>query len=355
MQSDLAPATGYISVAVRQAPLPSPNSSIVLKQSVLPEAAALSLPVRCFGPQCEVPPWLLQPWLTLQRAAQRERPVGARLADLSQVGMELDQLFVEHLPADADWFQGSDGQGAGRANRLARWVDGVIGEAEALFQHQLRPDLASLGIVIKPVVQLDEWQRTRLQEYFSQRIYPLLTPLAVDPGRPFPYISSDSLNLLVELRSPERASSQQRASLFARIKIPRITPQLVSVASTPVSTGRATASRPAVYVCSADLVRYFVHHLFPGMSLRHVYFFRLVRGQQPIPGTTLTSHTHPRRQEDAPAVRLEVERRIAPSVLDWLVDHLALPKFAVSRHDRLFDWSCLPYLAATTQAVEAAG
>jgi polyphosphate kinase len=281
--------------------------------------------------------------------------VGARLADMVQVGKELDQLFVEHLPQEAEWLQRIDGFGTGRPDRLTRWVDGVIGEAEALFQHQMRPDLAALGIVIKPVVQLDEWQRTWLHEYFVQRVYPILTPLAVDPGRPFPFISSESLNLLVELRRPERARSQQRASLFARIKIPHITPRLVAVPTRPLRAAGPAVNNTQLYVCSADLVRFFVHHLFPGMPVRHVNFFRLVRGETPLPGTVLGVSAHHHRQEEKPVVRLEVERRIVPSVLDWLTDHLNLPRFAVARHDRLFDWSCLPYLVAMTGEATAAG
>lgn len=311
----------------------------------------MSLPARCFGPQPNLPDWLLQPWLTLQNAAQRMRPVGARLADLTQVGEELDLLFTEHLPREAGWLYAHDGSGTARTDRLARWVDGVIGEAEALYQHQIRPDLAGLGIVVKPVVQLDEWQRAWLHRYFSQRVYPLLTPLAVDPGRPFPYISSDSLNLLVELRKPERASSQQRAPLFARVKVPRSTPRLVPVPTTPRRVGGVSTEMPAVYVCSADLVRFFVHHLFPGMPVRHVYFFRLIRSEQPLPGSQRAGSPRHRREEDQPVARLEVERRIVPHVLDWLVDHLALPGYAVAQHDRLFDWSCLPTLMATVQGL----
>jgi hypothetical protein len=88
--------------------------------------------------------------------------------------------------------------------------------------------------------------------------------------------------------------------------------------------------------------------------VRHVYFFRLVRGEQPLPGGQPAAPVRHRRQEDKPVARLEVERRIAPPVLDWLVDHLALPCYAVAHHDRLFDWSCLPRLAEIVQGVTPA-
>ncbi|MCC6457134.1 MAG: hypothetical protein IT328_19425 [Caldilineaceae bacterium] len=310
----------------------------------------LSLPARCFGAHRQLPEWLLQPWQLLQRAGKRRRPLAARLADLTNVAKALDDLFAIHLPAHADWFQSSEAAGLSIAESMPRWVDGLIGEATSLFLHQLRPDLVAEGITIKSVVQLDEWQRDWLHQHFMQRIYPLLTPLAVDPGRPFPFISSDSLNLLVELRRVEdgpSGSPAERGALFARVKVPRATPRLVAV---PTSPGSPVDNAPTLYVCSADLVRFFVHHLFPGMPVRHVYLFRVVRGEQPLPGATRAGSTRTRRQEDKPVVRLDVEQRMAEPVLKWLLEHLRVPRYALAQHDRLFDWSCLPDLAARVEA-----
>lgn len=312
-----------------------------------------NLPERCFGADRQLPPWLLQPWLSLQSAAQRRRPLAERLADLSNVAQALDDLFATHLPANAAWFQSAEAAGLSIAEHLPRWVDELIGEATSLFLHQLRPELVAEGVYVRSVAQLDEWQRDWLHQHFMQRIYPLLTPLAVDPGRPFPYISSDSLNLLVELHRVEGIHSGNlvdRTSLFARVKVPRATPRLVAVPTQP-SSGLS----PTVYVCSADLVRYFVHHLFTGMPVRHVYLFRLVRGEQPLPGANPVSLTRTRRQEDKPVVRLDVEQRMGAPVLNWLMEHLRLPQYALAQHDRLFDWSCLPDMAEKVESQKQQG
>lgn len=302
-----------------------------------------NLPDRCFGVDRELPAWLNHPWQLLQNVAQRRRPLPDRLTDLIQVAHAIDALFVEHLPAGSAWFQSPQAAGLSIEEHIPRWVDELIGEATSLFMRQLRPELLTEGIDVRSVAQLDEWQREWLYEHFMQRIYPLLTPLAVDPGRPFPYISSDSLNLLVELHRVEGTRSVnlgERNSLFARVKIPRSTPRLVSVPSSP-----STGFSPTVYISSADLVRYFVGSLFPKMPLRHVYLFRLVRGEQPLPGVC-TKALRPRRQEDKPVVRLDVEQRMGAPVLRWLMDHLHLPQYALAQHDRLFDWACLPDLVA---------
>ena len=283
----------------------------------------------------------MQPALTLEAVARRERPLAARLHDLVQVLDEVDDLFTVHLPAQAQWFQSS-----ARAESVARWVDTLFVEAAILLRRQILPDMADAGLAIQPVVKLDEAQRAWLRQHFDRRIYPLLTPLAVDPGRPFPFISSESLNLLVELRKPD-ARRMGAPSLLARVKIPTTTPRLIAV---PARPGEAPVDgEPAAvgaYVCAADVVRFFVHHLFPGMPVRRVYLFRVVRGDTPLPGTALNGSHRPRREESRPAVRLDAEQRMEPEVLDWLVEHLRLPAYAVARHDGLAEWACLPNLAS---------
>jgi polyphosphate kinase len=315
-------------------------------------ADSFALPVRCFGADQQLPVWLLHPWQLVQRASQRRRSLAARLADLSKVTQALDDLFAIHLPEQAGWFDGAEATGLSISESIPKWVDGIISEATMLFLRQLRPDLLAKGVCIKPVAQLDEWQRDWLHQHFMQRIYPLLTPLAVDPGRPFPFISSHSLNLLVELRRPESghgSSAVERSSLYARVKVPRSTPRLIAVPTQQGMQGGKAASSPTIYVCSVDLVRFFIHHLFPGMPVRHVSIFRIVRGEQTLPGVTRSASMRVRRQDDQPVVRLDVEHGMSAPVLNWLVDHLNVPHYAIAHHDRLVDWTCLPYLAASVE------
>jgi polyphosphate kinase len=353
MNTDPAIASGYRSHSPSNAQILSrPVVNFPRERAYVPTSTTVwpNLPERCFGADRHLPEWLIRPWLLLQDAAQRRRPLSERLTDLNQVAQSLDDLFAVHLPAEAGWFQSKEAAGLSISEHIPRWVDELIGEATSLFMHQLRPELLTKGIYVRSVAQLDEWQRDWLHQHFMQRIYPLLTPLAVDPGRPFPYISSHSLNLLVELHRVEGVRSGNlvdRNSLFARVKIPRSTPRLVAVPTHPSST-----FSPTIYVCSADLVRYYVRHLFTGMPVRHVYLFRVVRGDQPLPGVCASAATRPRRQEDKPVVRLDVEQRMGAPVLNWLMEHLRLPRYALAQHDRLFDWSCLPDLAAWEELLQ---
>jgi polyphosphate kinase len=268
---------------------------------------------------------------------------------------DVEQFVTTQLPEVVAWFEGPE---AGRLTlpaALPVWTETLLAEASVLLRGRLAPELAAAGVEIRPVVQVDEWQRAWLHRYFTRRVYPLLTPLAVDPGRPFPYISSDSVNLLVELRRPESARTAirgERGELFARVKIPPATPRLVAVPAHPAHFSANGTTQDVRYVSSVDLVRFFVHHLFPGMPVRHVYLFRVVRGPMPLPGATPRPAGRTRRQEDCPVVRLDVERRISGPVLAWLMDHLQVPAHGVTRHESLLEWTNVPHLLAQLEQME---
>lgn len=308
------------------------------------EVTVSALIARCFGAARDLPAWLLQPALTLEAVARRERPLALRLHDLTQVLDEVDDLFAVHLSAQP-WFQAAGGvPSAGET--VTRWVDTLFAEAAILLRRQILPDLMAAGLAVLPVTKLDEMQRGWLHQHFSRRIYPLLTPLAVDPGRPFPFISSASLNLLVELRKPE-ARRTDTPSLLARVKVPTTTPRLIPVPALPgVEPCADDPVTIGAYVCAADVVRFFVHHLFPSMPVRRVYLFRVVRGERSLPGSLPAGSQRPRREESRPVVRLDAEQRMDPELLRWLIEHLRVPTYAVARHDGLSEWACLPNLAS---------
>jgi polyphosphate kinase len=317
---------------------------------------AQGIAARCFGPRRDLPEWLMQPALALQAATDRRRPLAARLADLVAMVEGIDALFTDYLAPNWAWFHPPAMNVPPVHEALPRWVESLYGEAALLMRRHLVPEMADAGIALRPVVQTDESQRAWLHRHFMQRVYPLLTPLAVDPGRPFPFISSESFNLLVEMRRPEQGEETSEAPrLFARVKIPAEVPALITIPA-PVSSRSVETldHRPAtVHVWTADLVRFFVHHVFTGMPLRRVYFFRIVRGETALPGAPRLAPARHRRQEDRPVVRLDVERRMEEPVLAWLLEHLRLPGYAVARHESLPEWHGLSSLLArmTTRTV----
>ncbi|MCW3027843.1 MAG: ppk, partial [Solirubrobacterales bacterium] len=133
------------------------------------------------------------------------------------------------------------------------------------FEGQLRPALADHGIRIVGVEELDSERRTELARHFQKTIFPALTPLAVAPGRPFPYISNLSLSLAVLVRDPVTDQT-----VFARVKVPtEILPRFVTL--------KAPASEPTLLVALEDVIAHHLDALFPGMEIADYDVFRVTR------------------------------------------------------------------------------
>jgi polyphosphate kinase len=218
-------------------------------------------------------------------------------------------------------------------------------QATVLIEGMLAPALAEMGLRIVPVYALDNVQIDSLHDYFLRQVYPLLIPLAVDPGRPFPYISSDSLNLLVELRA-----AGESPTLFARVKVPRVTPRLIGVPQKQPARRThgdgcpAQTCGPLLYVWSADLVRHFIHDLFAGMPVKDVHLFRVLRAQE-CERQNGVGHRAARRNDEQPVVRLDVAATMPDNVLMWLMHHLRVQANAVVQLSRPLETLCLHNLA----------
>lgn len=258
----------------------------------------------------------------LREAQRRDLSLAQRLRAISQMAQATDRLFL--IPTLHQ---------AGGAAETAAAVSLLLQEASQLVQQELGPLFLQQRIYLAPVEQLGEQQRGWLFGYFRERIYPLLTPLAVDPSHPFPYISSDSLNLLILLQQPMRAGLHSPHTLYARLKVPRlVVPRLIHVppliqVDSPVLHNDEDAT---YWVWSEDVVRYFVHELFAGMSVTGIYQFRVLRALLPNDEAE-SSLAEPVRDRTARVVRLDVQRETPPGVLQWLVTRLDVLPHAVFR------------------------
>jgi polyphosphate kinase len=143
---------------------------------------------------------------------------------------------------------------------IAARVRGLLSRQQQLLHEQLLPELADRGVRLVPLEELTASEWVRLDEYFEQQVYPVLTPLAVDPGHPFPYISNLSLSLAVEIRDPVTLEDH-----FARVKVPRSLPRWVKF-------GRVNQFVPLEQLIGINL-----RALFPGMEVLNWYAFRITR------------------------------------------------------------------------------
>src|SRR5579862_1156108 len=132
-----------------------------------------------------------------------------------------------------------------------------------VWEALLRPELARHGIVFLDAGAYDASVSTYLREYFSREIAPVLTPLAFDPGHPFPHISNLSKNLAVVVKHDGRTK-------FARVKLPPVVPRLIPLPA-------AIAPAAATFAFLEDIVCANVESLFPGTSVKGAHLFRIIR------------------------------------------------------------------------------
>ncbi|TDE88323.1 RNA degradosome polyphosphate kinase [Occultella glacieicola] len=147
----------------------------------------------------------------------------------------------------------------------------------AVFTDLVQPALADEGITLVHFDQLHETEKERLHKYFRKMIFPVLTPLAVDPAHPFPYISGLSLNLAVIVRNPSTGKEH-----FARVKVPPLLPRFIAVDTTgrPVRPeDAADSSEIASFVPIEDVIASFLYYLFPGMEVVEHHIFRVTRNE----------------------------------------------------------------------------
>lgn len=182
----------------------------------------------------------------------------------------------------------------------------------ALFKDQIEPELEHHGIKVLRISQLSQVQRDGLYKYFKNQVFPVLTPLAVDPAHPFPYISGLSLNLAVVLRNPTNQTEH-----FARVKVPPLLPRFVEVTNAPNH-----------FVPLEDVMGEFLGELFPGLEVAEHHTFRVTRNEDlevdEDEGENLLVQLEKEllRRRFGPPVRLEVAEDIDPKVLDLLTREL---------------------------------
>lgn len=222
--------------------------------------------------------WLEFNRRVLNEAIDRRTPLLERVRFLGIFTSNLDEFFMKRVGGLKHQVQIGSKRRAGGMNAVEQLeairkmvLDQQKHEAEA-FKKSIQPELSKNGIELLAWRELTSGERVTATRYFRQNIFPVLTPLAVDPGLPFPFISSLSVSFGVTLRHPDRDEK-----LFARIKVPKIFPQWVALKSEKV--GEAAASRHR-FVSLLDLIRFNLKDLFPDMEILDVMPFRITRNAE---------------------------------------------------------------------------
>ena len=205
----------------------------------------------------------------------------------------------------------------------------------SLFREHLIPALADEGIGLVKWDELSDDDRSTVRSLFNDRIFPVLTPLAVDPGHPFPYISNLSLNLAVMMHDAE--TDQRR---FARVKVPPLLPRFV---------GLADGLR---WISIEDVIAAHLPHLFPGVQIDASFPFRVTRDtdldvdEEEAEDLLEAIELELRRRRFGRAVRLEIDAAMPTDLEFMLIDELELDADAVVRVNGLIDLTGLWTLAS---------
>ena len=204
------------------------------------------------------------------------------------------------------------------------------------FHEDLFPKLSASGIEITPWEDLDAQEKDYINKLFTNKIFPVLTPLAVDPSHPFPYISGLSLNLAVLVKKPDT-----KEELFARVKVPASLPRFIET----------TEFGGTRFIALEQVIIANLHQLFPGMHIEDYYTFRLTRNadleleEEESENLLESMEQELLRRKFGPPVRLEVASDINPDLLNRLKVELSIREEDISRYKEPLDLTGLNRIA----------
>jgi polyphosphate kinase len=264
----------------------------------------------------------------LELAAESTVPLLERVKFCAIFSANLDEFFQVRVAALKDQVAAAltrlspDGRTPGQQLiEISDRIDDLVRAQDDLYIHELVPSLTRSGIEIVDWSELTVEERKQLSEIFETRVFPVLTPLAVDPAHPFPYISNLSLNLAVMVRDPELGDRR-----FARVKVPPSLPRFI-----PVGDGWRFIPLEQVIAGHLDV-------LFPGMEIEDQFAFRVTRNadltleEEEADDLLAAVEMELRRRRFGRAVRLEIAEGMSAEILELLVRELDLTADDVSTH-----------------------
>jgi polyphosphate kinase len=270
--------------------------------------------------------WLAFNERVLDQAFSGKYPLLERTRFLSFVSSNLDQFYEIRVAGLMQKVDAGITRPSLDGSAPQSLLEEVRERAHAMSQREydcwrshLQPSLAKNGVHFKSIEKLTKEEFTWLRAYFRREVFPVLTPLAVDPTHPFPLILNKSLNLFVSLRNLRRKKANP---LRAIVQVPRILPRLVKI--------EKENSKEDVFVFLSEVVRYFVSDLFPGHEVLGAWAFRITRNshlyvdEEEVENLLLSIEEELHNQRRGAAVRLEIDEQVDPEVLANLLKSIQL-------------------------------
>ncbi len=272
--------------------------------------------------------WLAFNERVLAEARNANLPLHERLKFLNISAGNLDEFFMVRVAGLKQQQQGgvaelsADGMAPGEAlQAISERTHLMVTEQYRLWQRELLNLLAINGLAVLARTELNGEQKTAAKAHFQASVFPALTPLAVDPGHPFPHLRNKSINLAVLLRREGRRRKRELGeSSLAVVQVPSVLSRLVPL---PASTGQA-------FLMLEELIALHVGELFPGYAVEQTIGFRVTRNwdlnvdEEESEDLLSTIQQELRRRERGAAVRLELDNVASPALETQLTNALKL-------------------------------
>ena len=273
--------------------------------------------------------WLSFDQRVLELAEDKKLPLLERVRFLAIFSSNLDEFYMVRVASLLSKIENniSTTNAAGHTPKeLLKLVfdetERLVERQSDLLQNDILPKLEDAGINFVSWDDLDKAERLYASKLFEDRIFPVLTPLAVDPTHPFPYISGLSLNLAVIVRNP-----QNNDEFFARVKVPSNLPRFIA-------TAKIGSTR---FLLLEELIAIHLQELFPGMVIEDHYTFRVTRNQDldldedDTEDLLVSLEQELLRRKFGPPVRLEIEEGVDEKLIEVLADELGIDSETVIR------------------------
>ncbi len=281
--------------------------------------------------------WLEFNYRVLHEALDERTPLLERLKFAAIFSSNLDEFFMvrvaglkQQVAANVSKLTPDGRTPSQQLTDISDRLRPLVKQQDHLFEYTLRNLLIAQGIYLINYVDLDQEQRTYLHQYFDDYIFPVLTPLAVDPSHPFPYISNLSLNLAVVVREPDTEKEH-----FARVKVPQVLPRFVAL---PKELRHQEDDQTAIWtgVPLEQVIAHNLEALFPGMIVQECHPFRLTRNadlsveEDEADDLLLAIEQELRKRHvGKSAVRLEIHASTPSNIRERLKEDLVLDEIDV--------------------------
>jgi polyphosphate kinase len=292
--------------------------------------------------------WLAFNERVLDQARDRRWPLLERAKFLAIHGSNLDEFFMirvaglhEQLDAHVGSRQADGIEVREILAQIRRVTQRQLDEATQFYHEVLLPELAEARIRVRAFDELSRDEQAWARAYFRASVFPVLTPLGVDPVHPFPFLSNLSLSLAVELHDPTLTGGEHR---FARVKVPEILPRFVRI-------GSGGSDEAPDFVVLEDLIANNLDELFPGLEVRGCHPFRVTRDMDldvvddEVDDLLSAIDQGVRQRRFGAAVRLEVSPRLPPHIRQLLLEKLEIEADDLYESTAPLGLSCLFQLA----------